>query len=141
MSDTNKFAIVIQNEDIRLETVTQQSFRPWDLAKRILGDSILQVVPIDMMEGRFAGLIDEDGKAKGLPKNKLATALCSPYLFYNDYIAGPMVICCNTEDLDGLKKTDVGHYDFITLLASVYCVEDQQYKREAERVFNYERSR
>lgn len=131
MTDTNKFAIVIEDEEIRLVTLNEDVSRPWDLTKKILGDVNLEVVSLGKPWGNFCGLIHEDGKAEGLPENKFATELCKRWLHPNDYIAGPMTLCCNNENLDGLAKNIFEHYDFFMTVASVYLTNNQQHQNNA----------
>ena len=127
MKDTNKFAIVIEDENIRLVTLNEDVGRPWDLAKKILGDVLLEVVKIEFRGGSFCGLIHEEGKMEGLEHNKLATRCSGLNTLLGDYIAGPMVICCNDEDLSALDKAKFDHFDFFMTVARKYfCANTEQ---------------
>jgi hypothetical protein len=64
-------------------------------------EELYQIIECDMIEIVYAGdklcVIDEDGKAKELPRNDEATRRVRPYLYEWDYIVGNMLVCSSNE--------------------------------------------
>ena len=118
MKDTNRFALLIFENNLELITLDENVKTPWCLAKKILGDVNLEVVGMrPPFTHDFAGIVHEEGKPEGLEKNDLATACCGSTLYPGDYIAGPMIVCVNDSHLSGLDKANFHHFDFFMTVA------------------------
>jgi len=91
-----------------------QDMRGYDDFRAALDDGYLEAVMVDALHGAY---VDEDGKAKSLQYNKVATnfiqkrlATIGRQLLPGDYIAGPMIVYGSpTEDNLGVES-DVDDY-------------------------------
>ncbi len=106
------FVIVITETAVVIEHLVDTN--PWDVAKKILAGhntSLVEVVTFPEADGLpgICGLIAEEGKIENLYVNMVASAFFHKAfrseLDFNDFIAGPMVICLNDASLSGLPFT------------------------------------
>lgn len=138
------FVIVITETAVIVEQM--HGTKPWDIAKVILSShntSLVEIVPFPSREGlpSICGLIAEEGKLEGLYRNEIATRFCSKAfgvshaeyqdgktfgLEFCDYIAGPMVICINDENLSGLPFSQECLSIAIQTLGDFYHAKDAQ---------------
>lgn len=86
-----------------------------DELQALVGGNV-EVVQLNIGDQIAAGYFDEDGKAKGLPLNAIATRY-TVGLAKGDYIAGPMVVIGNETGPDG-EDTNIDGQVMLDLVLS-----------------------